>query len=453
MKTNTKTQKYTPRSDEKTSVFVPLFIFCLIIPSFVHIGSVRLTPYLLILMALFFPCLISWIRGAAGKVNLIDVLVVAATIWQCLALILSADLSRTIEPVGIVLLQFLGAYLVGRTLVRNKAGFVALIRSFGITLMILLPFSVIETLTARNVYLNLFKIIGPVHQESLMEPRLGLDRAQVAFEHPILFGVYCASGFALVLIGLKHVWPTLLRQFASVVVMTTTFLSLSTGALLALTTQMGILCWGFVFRRSEARWKILGACFTCAYVFVDVVSNRTPFHVFVDYMTFNQGTAYNRILIWEYGTASVGKYPFFGLGIFGDDWERPYFMSPSMDNFWLVIAVRYGFPAFFLLAAAFVVLLFRMGLRKQLDEMTSDLRAAAIISLIGVFFAICSVHLWNATMCWLMFLAGSCVWMTNEGSSLKEIKISESKKVHQPHANKSARALRQKRNLSRREDA
>ena len=49
------------------------------------------------------------------------------------------------------------------------------------------------------------------------------------------------------------------------------------------------------------------------------------------YFTFSTTSAYNRIIIFEYGSAEVMRNPIFGIGL--GDWIRPVWMSDSMDNF------------------------------------------------------------------------------------------------------------------------
>jgi hypothetical protein len=45
--------------------------------------------------------------------------------------------------------------------------------------------------------------------------------------------------------------------------------------------------------------------FAMMYVAIDVFSTKTPFHVFVNNFTFSRQSAYNRILIFEFGSAEV----------------------------------------------------------------------------------------------------------------------------------------------------
>jgi hypothetical protein len=318
-----------------------------------------------------------------------------------------------VEPAGVLILQTFGAYLMGRCLVRNKASCRAVFGVYFVILLLFLPFALLETRNNVPYYLNLFSGMGPTYEKFLMEPRMGLERVQVAFEHPILFGIFVSSGFAVLFYNFRGV-----KKLTALLVSTVTaILSVSTGTIVCLATQWIVILWGRVFRRSPRRWRNLGLTALGGYVFVDLLSNRTPFNVFVDYLTFSQGSAYNRILIWHYGTAEVARHPFFGIG--QNEWIRADWMSPSMDNFWLLIAVRYGLPSVIALILAFLLILFRVGRRQALDEETILMRRGMMVSLVGIFVAICSVHLWNATFCWLMFFVGSLVWIMDEGEEPK----------------------------------
>ena len=98
----------------------------------------------------------------------------------------------------------------------------------------------------------------------------------------------------------------------------------------------------------------------------------------------------------------------------------------------MVLAVGYGIPSFLFLAAGLVWLLVKLGDRRELDQKTSNLRMGMVISLIGLFTAIASVHLWNSTYCWMRFLIGSSVWMLEQGRGKKEIMAEiQAKKLEQ----------------------
>ena len=52
-------------------------------------------------------------------------------------------------------------------------------------------------------------------------------------------------------------------------------------------------------KMTGAKWKLLALLGVLAYIVVDLLSNRSPIQVLISYGTFNQGTAYNRVLIWR----------------------------------------------------------------------------------------------------------------------------------------------------------
>lgn len=400
------------RAETRTPTFlVALFVASLIVPNYFYAGSVRLAPFLIVLLVLFIPLVMMWLMGLAGRRILPDWLIAFVCLWSTLALIVAHGVGEALEPAGVIWLQVFGSYLLGRMSVKSAHQLKAVAMVYAVVVLALLPFALFESLTSRPLYLEIFGYLGPTYAVNIMEPRWGLTRAQGAFEHPILFGIFVTSLFGLVFYQARHAKRRLLYALALPAIFATGFVSLSTGALLCLFVQCGLIVWDWMFRRYPQRWRVLMILVVAAYVVVDLLSNRSPFHVFVDYLTFNSGSAYNRILIWQYGTAEVWRHPLFGIGL--GDWLRPWWMSPSMDNFWLVMAVRYGLPAVLALAVAFLVILTRLGRADYPDEVRQDLRKGLAISIVGVFVAIGSVHLWNATFCWLMFLMGSAVWLTN----------------------------------------
>jgi hypothetical protein len=86
-------------------------------------------------------------------------------------------------------------------------------------------------------------------------------------------------------------------------------------------------------------------------------------------------------------------------------------MSDSMDNFWLVTAVRYGLPALLLLLALLLGLLWAAGQRKDLPPEWKRARHAWAFTLFGITVAAATVHLWNALFVLFLFLIGAGAWL------------------------------------------
>ncbi len=405
-------------TEETTGHPVAAYVFMasLCVPLFFNIGPLRLAPFLLVLLVLFPPMFFKWVSGKQTTVQLPDLLLLFYCAWCAIALAMVHGVSFITEPATIVLLQTFGSYLVGRIYVRNEDQLRKVVRFHFALVLALLPFALFETVKGYPLLNRIFGALGPVFHDHHMPTRMGLRRVQSVFEHPILYGIFVSSTVGM-LFSMDRFSSVKVVAFAAIAV--ATFVSLSTGALLCLMIQIILLTWGMVMGKNEKKWKMIIIIFISCYITIDLLSNRSPFEVFVSYMTFNTGSAYNRVFIWKYGTAEVYRHPLFGIGY--NDWIRPWFIhSSSMDNFWLLQAVRYGLPAWASMTVAFVILLIRLSAVKFRKKTSGDLRTGFVISIVGVFFAICSVHLWNSAYCWLLFLMGSATWMLEKGPHLAD---------------------------------
>jgi hypothetical protein len=103
------------------------------------------------------------------------------------------------------------------------------------------------------------------------------------------------------------------------------------------------------------------------------------------------------------------RNPIFGIGL--GEWIRPVWMSDSMDNFWLLIAVRYGLPAWLMLVGLMGGLLWATAQRKGLPESWRRARHAWAFTLFGITVAAATVHLWNALFVLFIFLIGAGTWL------------------------------------------
>ena len=192
------------------------------------------------------------------------------------------------------------------------------------------------------------------------------------------------------------------------------FSALSSVAILNVVIQSMLIAYDLVSRKIKHRWRIFAAGCVAGYIIIDIGSNRTPFHLLVDYATFNSGSAYNRILIWRYGTQNVRENPIFGLG--EQSWVRAHWMSPSADNYWLLMTMKYGMPAGLALFAAVIVIMWRTGRMPLTDKADRACRAGFLAALGGLLIAGGTVHYWTAMMAFVMFLLGSGCWMFTGGA-------------------------------------
>jgi len=393
-------------------VVVALFFVTMMLPTSTSVvaGGLRLSPYRVILLIMFLPMLLQLLSGRCGRLTIFDGLVAAHSIWALMALIKWGGLQQGLESGGIYIAEFAGAWLVGRVYIRSFADFEAFARAYVAVVVGLLVFTLPEAVTGIHILHDGIAAVAGGPPAAYIDKRMGLERTFGPFDHPILCGVFSASAFSLAYFMVaKRRLTSLGGMFQTGGVGLATFISFSGGPYVVLIMQGFVAVWERVLGGVVGRWRALFALFAGVYIGVDLLSNRTPFHVFVQHLTFSAHSAYNRILIFEFGTAEVARHPVFGIGL--GDWERPAWMSDSMDNFWLLVAVRYGLPALFFLVALMLGLIWMIGQRRNLPDHWKRARHAWAFTLFGITVAAGTVHLWNALFVLFVFLIGSGVWM------------------------------------------
>lgn len=330
-----------------------------------------------------------------------------AAIWPAVVLVSQHGIDGGLQSAGIFVIETFGTFVLARRYIRDVFAFQRMVRFLALTVVILLPFAAYESISGSPILIESFGKVFSVYRIVDDESRLGLRRAQGPFEHQIMFGVVCSSAFALSYYAFGA--ARRLGRLATGPVAVAVFFSLSSGALLSVVVQAMFVAWDKITVSVTRRWAILASIIIGAYLVVNVLSDRTPFEVFISYLTFNADTSYMRVLIWQYGTESVMHHPIFGTALY--DWERPEWMPGSIDNFWLVTAVRYGIPGFLFIAGAFLSVCFGLGRLRNLSFEAGQCRKGLIITLCGLAFAACTVHMWDAPYVLLIFLLGSGMWM------------------------------------------
>ncbi|WP_164659302.1 hypothetical protein [Tropicibacter sp. Alg240-R139] len=391
---------------------IAVFFLAIMLPTpvSINLGGLRMSVYRVVLIVMILPMMFQLFTGRRGKINLFDMLLLAHCAWVILALIKWGGLSQGIESGGIYFVECLGAYLVGRLYIRSYEDFSAMTHAYVGVVVAMLLFTIPEALTGVHILYDTISgtVGGP--RAPFIESRMGIERTFGPFDHPILCGIFSASAFSLAyfVVAQKRLdnYTGMAKVFG---VGLATFMSASGGPYLVLMMQGFVAAWECVLGRIQGRWAALFSLFALAYVAIDLFSTKTPFHVFVNYFTFSKQSAYNRILLFEYGTAEVARHPIFGIGL--GDWERPVWMSDSMDNFWLLTAMRYGIPAFLLLLGVLLGLVWAIGQRKRMPDTWRRARHAWAFTLFGIAVAAATVHLWNALFVLFFFLIGSGAWM------------------------------------------
>lgn len=396
----------------QVSILVLLYIIAVFLPVGFSLGPVFLTLVRLLLLVTIIPLSINLLMGKYGRLLWIDVFFFLHVGWILVSLLVNNP-NQAIANAGSTGIEFIGGYILGRACIRDRDDFIALVRTLVYFVFACFPFALYETLTGTAVIANLVNSIPGVSSNPDLSPgrRMGLDRVQMVFVHPIHWGLFCAVVLSLCFVGFKDIFSNTFRIICALVICISGFLALSSGALLAMVMQFILIFWAWVFRSSERRWVILLSVIAVFYVIIDLLSDRTPIMVFLSYATFSSHTAYWRTIIFEWGMVNVWANPVFGQGL--NDWVRPIWMfSGSLDNFWLLIAVRFGIPGFLFLAVGYVIGIWKIGRRKfDDDQVLWNLRRAWMFSFIGLTFTLSTVHIWHTVYSFVFFMFGSGMWL------------------------------------------
>lgn len=383
-----------------------LFLLCFLVPIHLHFGSITMGLPRFYLLLAFFPALFTLLTARDLRIGAVDYLIFAFILWASLAILVNHGMTE-IEFVGLQIVDMFGAYLAGRALIRTPQDYRYFWRLFAWCMLFMFPIALVELLTNRFILHDLLRPFFDVFDNATIHypPRWGFDRVQGNLEHPILFGVFWSLGFSSMLVVFKS---HLARVFFAAICLSMVFMSLSSGAYLVAIFQSALLAWGWLTRGS---WKTLLALFAIMYVIVEIISDRPAILAISTRLAFSSDTAYWRAHIWNFGLDNVLDNPIFGLGL--RDWVRPHWLSASVDNNWLLIAMRGGIPAIVFMLAAFAAMIWQLTSRKDLEGDLQRYRRSFVIMFLSMFVALGTVAVWSGTQSFLFFLLAIGVNLAN----------------------------------------
>lgn len=387
--------------------FLLLYLITVFLPGTFNVGPIRLSLFKLLLLVAFVPLALQWTRSLRERIFLPDLLFLAFCLWVSLATYAVHGASQ-IFYIGSTFVEYFGAYLVGRVVIRNVDDYARMFRYFLIILLVMAPFAIIEAVTRIRLLSNLVGIVLSTADQYVHEnqPRLGLTRVAVGFNHPILWGIVCGLGFANVYYLYKDRFLRQIQAAAFVAFMT--FLSISSGPLLALGLQGLMILWDHAFRVIRTRWLIGSVIGATTLAVLQIILPGGIVGYVVNEVIFSHYSGLTRVTAFEYGTAEVLRNPFFGIGL--REYVRPWWEHSSIDNFWLVIAVRHGLPALIFLVLSIGVSAALIMAQPDLDERESHCRTGYLVALVALAMALVTVHVWSNALAFVMTYIGAGAW-------------------------------------------
>jgi hypothetical protein len=404
--------------EARLPLVVIVFIISTLIPNgfSIYLGSLRLTPYRLVLLVCTPILIMRAIGGEFGRFSFSDRLIVGAAIWMWVALIKN-DGGSAIETGGIVFVETLGPYLIGRCCIRTASQWIGAVTTFGVSMAVISVPVVMESLTGQQIIRELAGPRTKGTDEGDISMRMGLHRAHGPFDHPILLGVTAAT----FTVAMAHV--SRFRRSLAIFVpasLVTALCSVSSGALAVLGVTAMLSAWDHFARSIPRRWVAFLFLFAIAYLIIELLSTRSAIVAVLSVATLNPNTAYGRTIIWEWGFhQNAVKNPFFGLGMSkGVNWVRPSWLGGSIDNYFLYLMIFNGIVASVLLQLGILIKV-RNAVRASAIAGLREISASWWIPMVGFVIAGWTVALWNQAQVLFWFMAGAGCWIEQRYAEAK----------------------------------
>lgn len=392
---------------------IAVFMCSMLIPAEFKVGPIRLTPYTALLLAFIGPMLLLFARQVTegrNRLVLLDWLILAHVLASAAAILYNNGLPRLVFVVNNSV-TLLGGYLIGRVLIRRAADYEHFFRWFYYGLLFWLPFALIEMLTRQMIITQILSHFADVLPRAGNSPRLGLNRVQAFMEHAITYGLLCSVGVANSYYILRDA-PALKRLGRTGFFAFMTFISLSSAPNIAQGLQFMLIGWDRLLGSLRHKWVMLVILATVTLATVQLAAPHGIVGLVIDNLAFDSSTGWGRTEIFAYGSAEVLRNPIFGIGL-GDNWIRPWYRKPSVDNFWLMTALRYGLLAATLLILGILAHLAIILSRSNLDAKFAEYRKGYVIAWIGMIFILATVHIWGSAPVFIMaYLGAGAVFYT-----------------------------------------
>lgn len=382
----------------------------LMIPSeaYASFSDLVIFPYRLFLIFCI-PWLFREIANGNMKLGYVDILTGAMLYWILFSLTISEGIGKALSNGGASVVDIGAAYFIGRCCVNSFDKSDRYLRAMAPAYLVGGITVLIETVSGHYIFRPLLAKILSVPLQGLIFTsttlRFGLVRGTGLFPHPILGGIQLAGLLPLFVLCAMPFRARIVGIFASILAIAT----VSSSALLFFVIAAALIVYEFVGKIVvDLTWSRLIWGIAIILFVLQIFTKGGLVGVTVNFLTFDKDTAYYRVLIWHFGSMTVASHPWVGIG-FGS-WERPVWMTPSIDNYWLYIAMNYGLPEAlmrFIVPISAVFIASRASNGAKLHERRIILGYSITVAVTTVMGF--TVSYWGVTQSWYFFLIGALV--------------------------------------------
>lgn len=339
------------------------------------------------------------------RLILADYAMIAYLLWTCASFVILIGVAGGVEAFGRDAIDIGFAYLIGRVTLVDIPALRHFLRRIAPGVLVVGALILVESVTGSFRLVNIFPLEN-AYGSSLNEYRLGLLRAFGPFSHAILGGTLLTSVALLYLMVSQYRSRQVLGFGGAILGLFT----LSSAAVLGLLIQAGALAYRFVLRflGFKVRWATLAWLVAAFFIALEIVSGGDAIRVLIRLLSFNSGTGFYRLLIWEYGSQTALANPIFGIAY--EEYSRPAWMGSSIDNNWLAVAVRNGIPAvFFALVAHMSAMAQNARASHMVDGYSGRVHLVVFSWLLALLFVGVTVYFFNEFRIFYYLFLGSFV--------------------------------------------
>ncbi len=390
-----------------------LYIYSLFIPleAFIKLGSLRLEPYRVLLIIGF----LAWIKQ--GKSDDMHIILVRFVFFSALSLLVNHGIGVAIPSGGILYLETCISYMLGVMYVRNRSDHEKYFKMLSQLYMLIAIPAFIEFTTGNKIIHSLFeKMTGHVelNHELYTEAyiRLGFTRTTATFSHPILYAISAAAIVPVIMAinknNKKRFFASLISLSGLIAAMIT---AVTSAAILGLILQEVFKKWYRIRDKIGNLRQVITNSIYFSMIVIQFASNRGLITFLAMNMTLDRGTAYYRILQWEFTADDIADHLFFGLGY--NSFTHPAWFLPSIDSYWLLNMLQFGLFSQLALLYFFIKLLIKTFMRSNIQE-NLELLLAYRVLLISVMFLGLTVDFFDRMQPMLYFILGTASWLFKE---------------------------------------
>jgi len=377
----------------------------------VDIADAALFPYRLAILVLA-PFAIANIVRSPVKPSFLDLLVVFSSAWYPVSFLMTTSVEAAMVAGLSYGLDVGLAYLIGRSAIRTAQDLRTIFYCFLPGILAVVVLLAAESLSHRMLLRPpLAEILGLPEPYIYFRVRYGLLRAMGPFPHPILSGVFMAIALPLVWY-LSH---NLKQRLIGCLVAVGAAFTVSATAVLGIFIAVGLIALDVIQRLTRLPVFLFGSLYFAAMIAtISIFSEGGLVSFFIRRLTFDSGSGYYRLWIWEFGGAEALANPIFGIG--QRDWTRPVGMlSDSVDSYWLLLAMYFGFPQLIAVLAIMLGTIFALLVTQRWRHPADrDVAKGIIFLLIIVIFAGLTVHLWEGVHSWIVLIIGAAVSLSTQ---------------------------------------